>query len=146
MKGKPSIATWVHSLVLSMIIFRESYENKNWKWVHSISCFITCMCALSIYTVCIYIYIPSWELTCPPIQPAFLSRWFSFSRLGGHVSSLEGINYKYTIMMYIYTYIYIMSLVSEGSLSCSLTGPLLPRFDSQKDSLFFLTKITDATL
>ena len=41
-----------------------------------------------------------------PIQPTFLSRWFSFSRLGGYVSSLEGINYKYTIMMYIHMYIY----------------------------------------
>ena len=34
------IASWVDSLALSMIVFRESYENKNWKWVHSILFFL----------------------------------------------------------------------------------------------------------
>ena len=38
----------------------------------------------------VFTILPSWELTYP-LTKALLSRWFSFSRLVGYVSSMEGI-------------------------------------------------------
>ena len=50
-------------------------------WISLYMC--VCVFCICVYKyISIYIYTPSWELTC--------SRWFSFSRLMGYISSLDG--------------------------------------------------------
>ena len=73
---------------LSMLIrnpkWSEPDHQNRISWIISLSCLYEMM------------VVPSRELTYTPPKMAFW-RWFSFSRLVGYVSSLEGIYQKYAL-------------------------------------------------